>query len=216
MKSQYTFLLGKIDQHEGSKPPEDIPVDRRNTESPPSKRKFKGTAIRICQSNNFFKLLQFFSNHQSLFLIDLAMLDTWTPKCMCPKYAWNYWLDQCLYIFLPAWFSDLEHSNKERIQILPNRRDLKNDSAPGAKAQHASSLRSPIRNSPCCAISLNESIGKSLCQQFKTTSFNHVAGPSLYSHIYFTLNIAIYYVLFMLCRYTHTHTHIYIYIYIYI
>nr|ACN34840.1 unknown [Zea mays] len=86
LKSQYTFLLGKIDQHEGSKPPEDIPADRRNTESPPSKRKFK----------------------------------------------------------------DLEHTNKERIQILPNTRDLKNDSAPGAKAQaaqHASSVRSPIRNS---------------------------------------------------------------------
>jgi len=45
LKSQYTFLLGKIDQHEGSKPPGDIPVERRNTESPPSKRKLKGTAI---------------------------------------------------------------------------------------------------------------------------------------------------------------------------
>jgi len=86
LKSQYTFLLGKIDHHEGSKPPGDIPVDTRNTEGPPSKRKFK----------------------------------------------------------------DLEHINKEGIQVLSNTRDLKNDSALGAKgeaAQHASSVRSPFRNS---------------------------------------------------------------------
>lgn len=60
LKSQYNFLLGKIDQHEGSKPPGDIPVDRRNTEIPPSKRKLKGIAIQICQSISFFELLQFF------------------------------------------------------------------------------------------------------------------------------------------------------------
>ncbi|CAN6201122.1 unnamed protein product [Urochloa humidicola] len=41
LKSQYTFLLGKIDQNEGSKFHVDIPVDKRNNGSPPSKRKLK-------------------------------------------------------------------------------------------------------------------------------------------------------------------------------
>ncbi|OEL27649.1 Protein gamma response 1 [Dichanthelium oligosanthes] len=41
LKSQYTFLIGKIDQNEGSKSHVDIPVDKRNSESPPSKRKLK-------------------------------------------------------------------------------------------------------------------------------------------------------------------------------
>jgi len=45
LKSQYNFLLGKIDQNEGSKSHVDIPVDKRNTGSPSSKRKLKGTAI---------------------------------------------------------------------------------------------------------------------------------------------------------------------------
>ena len=45
LKSQYNFLLGKIDQTEGSKSHVDIPVDKRNTGSPSSKRKLKGTAI---------------------------------------------------------------------------------------------------------------------------------------------------------------------------
>nr|CAB3470866.1 unnamed protein product [Digitaria exilis] len=41
LKSQYNFLLGKIDQNEGSKSHVHIPVDKRNSESPPSKRKLK-------------------------------------------------------------------------------------------------------------------------------------------------------------------------------
>jgi DNA repair exonuclease SbcCD ATPase subunit len=45
LKSQYNFLLGKIDQNDGSKSHVDIPVNRRNSESPPSKRKLKGTVI---------------------------------------------------------------------------------------------------------------------------------------------------------------------------
>lgn len=41
LKSQYTFLIGKIDQNEGSKSPVDTLVDRKTSESPPSKRKLK-------------------------------------------------------------------------------------------------------------------------------------------------------------------------------
>ncbi|CAN6194353.1 unnamed protein product [Urochloa humidicola] len=41
LKSQYNFLLGKIDPNEGSKSHVGIPVDKRNTEIPPSKRKLK-------------------------------------------------------------------------------------------------------------------------------------------------------------------------------
>jgi len=46
-------------------------------------------------------------------------------------------------------FSDLEHTDKESMQVVSMTRDLKNDSAPGAKAQaaqHASSVRSTFRN----------------------------------------------------------------------
>ena len=59
LKSQYTFLLGKIDQNEASKSPGDISVDTRNTEGHPSKRKLKGTAIEFFGQLNFFELLQF-------------------------------------------------------------------------------------------------------------------------------------------------------------
>lgn len=59
LKSQYNFLLGKIDQNEGSKCHVDIPIDKRNSESPPSKRKLKGTAILILQSVNFFTFFNF-------------------------------------------------------------------------------------------------------------------------------------------------------------
>ncbi|XP_062178543.1 protein gamma response 1-like [Phragmites australis] len=41
LKSQYTFLLGKINQNEGSKFPVGIPVDGKSFESSPSKRKIK-------------------------------------------------------------------------------------------------------------------------------------------------------------------------------
>ncbi|KAG8094808.1 hypothetical protein GUJ93_ZPchr0012g19138 [Zizania palustris] len=41
LKSQYTFLVGKIDQNEGSKVPLDNLVDQKTSESPPSKRKLK-------------------------------------------------------------------------------------------------------------------------------------------------------------------------------
>ncbi|CAD6336282.1 unnamed protein product [Miscanthus lutarioriparius] len=119
LKSQYTFLLGKIDQHEGSKPPGDIPVDRRNTEIPPSKRKLK----------------------------------------------------------------DLEHTNKECIQVLSNTRDLKNDSAPGAKAQvaqHASSVRGPFRNShhPLPSRPPNP-LPNHVANNSKLHASTSVAGPSL-------------------------------------
>lgn len=119
LKSQYTFLLGKIDQHEGSKPPGDIPVERRNTESPPSKRKLK----------------------------------------------------------------DLEHTNKERIQVLSNTRDLKNDSAPGAKAQvaqHASSVRGPFRSSHHALPSRPPNpLPNHAANNSKLHASTSVAGPSL-------------------------------------
>ncbi|KAL5199651.1 hypothetical protein ABZP36_020854 [Zizania latifolia] len=41
LKSQYTFLIGKIDQNEGSKSPVDNLVGQKTSESPPSKRKLK-------------------------------------------------------------------------------------------------------------------------------------------------------------------------------
>ncbi|KAL6602990.1 hypothetical protein ACP70R_043351 [Stipagrostis hirtigluma subsp. patula] len=86
LKSQYTFLLGKIEQNEGPKSHVVTPVNRTSPESPPSKRKLK----------------------------------------------------------------DLEHTNKESVQVVSKTRDLKNGPTPYAKAQdteHASSVRSPFSNS---------------------------------------------------------------------
>ena len=92
-------------------------------------------------------------------------------------------MDQCLYIFLPAWFSDLEHTNKECIQVLSNTRDLKNDSAPGAKAQvaqHASSVRGPFRNShhPLPSRPPNP-LPNHAANNSKLHASTSVAGPSL-------------------------------------
>ncbi|KAL6873368.1 hypothetical protein ACP4OV_013450 [Aristida adscensionis] len=86
LKSQYTFLLGKIEQNEGTKCSAVTPVNRKSPESPPSKRKLK----------------------------------------------------------------DLEHTNKETVQVASKTRDLKNGPTSYAKAQaaeHASSVRSPFSNS---------------------------------------------------------------------
>lgn len=87
-------------------------------------------------------------------------------------------MDQ-FFIFLP----DLEHTNKERIQVLSNTRDLKNDSAPGAKAQvaqHASSVRSPFRNSHLAQPSRpTNPLPNHAANNSKLHASTSVAGPSL-------------------------------------
>ncbi|RLM54303.1 protein gamma response 1 [Panicum miliaceum] len=120
LKSQYTFLLGKIGQNEGSKSHVDIPLDKRNTGSPPSKRKLK----------------------------------------------------------------DLEHTNKESIQVVSMTRDLKNDSAPGAKAQaaqHASSVRNPFRNTRLALPSgPTNPLPKKAASNSKLEALSSIASPSLH------------------------------------
>ncbi|CAL5041947.1 unnamed protein product [Urochloa decumbens] len=120
LKSQYNFLLGKIDQNEGSKFHVDIPVDKRNTKNPPSKRKLK----------------------------------------------------------------DSEHTNKESFPVVSMRRDLNNDSTPGAKAQaaqHASSVRNPLRNSHLALPSgPTNPLPNKGASNSKLEALSSVAGPSLH------------------------------------
>lgn len=119
LKSQYTFLLGKIDQDEGSRSPGDISVDTRNTEGLPSKRKLK----------------------------------------------------------------DLEHTNKEGIQAISKTRGIKNDSSPGAEAQaaqHASSVRSPLRNARLALPSRpTNPLSNHAANNSKLQALTSVDGPSL-------------------------------------
>ena len=77
----------------------------------------------------------------------------------------------------------MEHTNKECIQVLSNTRDLKNDSAPGAKAQvaqHASSVRGPFRNSHHALPSRPPNpLPNHAANNSKLHASTSVAGPSL-------------------------------------
>lgn len=77
----------------------------------------------------------------------------------------------------------MEHRNKESIQVLSKTRDLKNDSASGAKAQaaqHASSVRSSFRNSHLALPSHpTHPLPNHAASNAKLQASNSVAGPSL-------------------------------------
>ena len=81
-------------------------------------------------------------------------------------------------------FSDLEHTSKESIQVVSMTRDLKNDTAPGGKAQaaqHASSVRSPFRNTHLTLPSgPTNPLQKKSASNSKLEALSSMASPSLH------------------------------------